>query len=181
MHANDIIRNELGFNSVREFQRAWNLGKKLVIDDILGPKTVAAAQLSWERHCAKKGDLSEHFSARELRCKCGGELRGCKGISIHCSLLDSLEKMRALYYKNGLHVVSGYRCVLHNENINGAPRSQHCNGLAADIPGIVSFTVLKKRKWFSGYGINSNGRVVHVDRRDLVGVVSREKPSHWYY
>ena len=181
MHANDIIRNELGFNSVREFQRAWNLGKKLVVDDILGPKTTSAAHLSWERHCDKKGDLSEHFTAKELRCKCGGTLRGCKGISIHRGLLDSLEKMRALYYKEGLHVVSGYRCAMHNEDVNGAPGSQHIKGLAADIPGIVSFTVLKKRKWFSGYGINSNGRVVHVDRRDLVGVVSREKPSHWYY
>lgn len=74
-------------------------------------------------------DLSPHFSAEELGATDTGP-------QIHASLralcLHVLEPVRALLGVP-LRVTSGYRTRAHNEAIGGAPTSQHCLGLAADV------------------------------------------------
>lgn len=173
------IISGLGFESTEAFQRAWNLGTRLKVDGIIGPKTREAAAESWERHEDGKGDLSAHFSAREFRCKCGGKLAGCKTVWVHRDLLVALERTRGDYYPHGLTIVSGYRCPKHNEAVGGAPGSQHIEGRAADIPGRVKLQSLKARRWFTGLGYRkSDGIVVHVDVRSERTV---SDPATWPY
>ena len=72
------------------------------------------------------GDLSEHFSASEFACPHCGE---CK---ISPRLIAALEHLRA-FSGVPIHVHSGYRCPVHNEQIGGKPHSEHMVGEAADI------------------------------------------------
>lgn len=72
--------------------------------------------------------LSEHFSDREFRCKCGK----CTLPEISKELLEVLERVRA-EFKGKVVITSGYRCVAHNAVVGGATNSQHCLGIAADI------------------------------------------------
>ena len=77
------------------------------------------------------GDLSEHFSRKELQCRCCGRLQ------IDSRLLDGLEKLRVLAGAP-VEIHAGYRCPLHNQEVGGVPHSEHTAGLAADIalPGL---------------------------------------------
>ena len=174
----EIVKNELGFKTVTSFQRGWNLGDELKVDGILGKKTARAAQISYER--LGKGDLSHHFNASEFRCKCNG-YKGCKRILVHRELLISLELLRLNFMPDGVKIVSGYRCPTHNRKVNGAPSSQHLFGYAADILGKVNYKDLVIKEWFAGYGITKGGKVVHVDRRDLMGKARRKIPQYWVY
>ncbi|HXK36060.1 MAG TPA: D-Ala-D-Ala carboxypeptidase family metallohydrolase [Candidatus Paceibacterota bacterium] len=180
MKASEII-SRLGFPSVRGFQAAWNLGTPLVIDGVIGDKTTAAAAKSWTRNAHGRADLSDHFSAREFRCKCGGIYSGCANVKVRRELLGSLEKYRTAFAPTGLLIVSGYRCPVHNRKVGGATASQHLDGRAADIHGAVPYARVEAHHWFAGYGIAPNGTVVHVDRRDLVKKATLTKPDHWYY
>lgn len=74
---------------------------------------------------------SEHFSKREMNCRCG-----CKtppdverNIIEHCK---ELEKLR-LILGVPMHVHCCYRCTKHNAAIGGAPNSQHRYGRATDF------------------------------------------------
>lgn len=69
---------------------------------------------------------SVHYADTELRCPhC--LVNGCKQ-----RLLDALEAFRAIAGKPVL-INSAYRCAVHNKAVGGAPRSQHVQGIAADI------------------------------------------------
>jgi len=72
------------------------------------------------------GDLSAHFSRKELACRCCGRLQISK------RLIDALEDLRN---RTGFPIVvhAGYRCPAHNLEVGGVPNSQHTLGLAADI------------------------------------------------
>jgi len=173
------IIKDLGFETTKAFQRAWNLGTPLKVDGIIGPKTLEAASVSWKRHEEGKGDISSHFSAREFRCKCGGKYDECRGVWVHRDLITALELIRSAYYPHGLSIVSGYRCVKHNDAVDGSPKSQHVEGRAADIPGMVKLNSLKKRRWFTGLGYRkSDSIVVHVDVRLGRTTVN---PATWPY
>jgi len=72
------------------------------------------------------GATGPHFSEAELACHhCG--VNGCKQ-----SLVDALEAFRAIVGKPVI-VSSAYRCPQHNAEAGGAGRSEHVEGLAADI------------------------------------------------
>ena len=77
------------------------------------------------------GDLSPHFSKKELACRCCGRLM------VDRRLIDALEALRQLA---GVPIVihAGYRCPAHNREVGGVPNSEHTGGLAADIhiPGL---------------------------------------------
>jgi hypothetical protein len=171
----------LGFPDTKGFQTAWNLGTALDVDGIIGPYTSVAAMKSWDRHEHGLADLSAHFSAREFRCHCGGRLAGCAKLKVHRKLLSSLEKYRAKYSPRGVVIVSGYRCTKRNKSVGGAPGSMHRYGLAADIYGDIAYSALKSQHWFAGYGIASDGDVVHVDRRDVRGTATLLSPDRWWY
>jgi len=110
----------------------------------------------WER-------VSPHFWRREFVCRCCGEC------VIDGKLLEGLEALRA---KGGIPVcvLSGYRCVRHNREVGGSPKSQHCVGRAADIaiagvgPGGV-FEWAEQVPIFArgGIGLYPWGGFVHVD------------------
>lgn len=173
------IITELGFDRPAVFQAAWNLGPKLLEDDIVGPVTSAAAVESWVRHERGRPDISPHFSAGEFRCKCGGRYRTCRGVLVTRGLLTSLEALRLLAYQDGLPIVSGYRCEKHNAAVQGAAGSQHLYGRAADVPGVLRIEAARSRRLFSGLGYVAATRlVVHVDVRPGASVST---PVTWAY
>lgn len=88
--------------------------------------------------------MSEHFPYSELQChgtKCV-ELwsnsaqamvrANCKRNDTLQGLVNALEQFRALVGKPVL-VNDAFRCPVHNEEVGGAPHSEHMLGLAADI------------------------------------------------
>ena len=83
------------------------------------------------------GDLSEHFSRWEFRCR--GE--NCCGHSgpVDERLVSALEELRRLAGERcgwkdvPIHVDSGYRCHVHNREVGSVDASFHCIGMAADI------------------------------------------------
>jgi uncharacterized protein YcbK (DUF882 family) len=111
------------------------------------------------------GDLSPHFSKKDLACRCCGRLR------VDPRLIDALEALRQLA---GAPIVihAGYRCPTHNQAVGGIPNSEHTRGLAADIdiPGLnlqqmydFACEVLE----FAEGGIGAyDTNFLHVDVRD---------------
>jgi zinc D-Ala-D-Ala carboxypeptidase len=185
-HTDDVLKL-LGFESVRSFQRAWNLGVALDVDGIVGRHTTAALKISETRHRDGRPDISLHFSAKQFQCHCRGELPGCQNTLIYRGLLAGLEDLtRVLGRTPG--IVSGYRCPRHNASVGGASGSQHLYGTAADIEAPWTLAEVRRYQSFSGIGAKQGGahRVTHVDRRDLVEAhntthSTRRNPAIWYY
>ena len=71
--------------------------------------------------------FSENFSRHEFACSCG-----CGFDTVDATLLEALETMR-LHFGEPITVTSGCRCLNFNASINGAMKSQHKKGRAADI------------------------------------------------
>lgn len=109
------------------------------------------------------GDMSKDFSRYEFQCRCG-----CGKNTIDAELLKVLQDLRD---STGcrIDIVSGHRCFTHNNNVGGAPNSQHLWGKAADIqvwnhrPSEV-YAILDK-KYPAQYGIGKYPSWVHVDVR----------------
>ena len=116
-----------------------------------------------------------HFSEAELACRgrnCCGRTNGCKP-----ELLTALEDLRALIGRP-ITVMSAYRCREHNALIGGAKKSQHVEGIAADIrvEGIsvaALEAMARKVEAFKGIGRDDHGGYVHVD--------VRATPAQWCY
>lgn len=73
--------------------------------------------------------LSDHFDSDEFKCHCCGKLPQ-HGISKE--LITLLEQIRNVFGKS-ITITSGYRCEHHNREVGGAKKSQHMDGIAADI------------------------------------------------
>ncbi|MBP3379273.1 MAG: hypothetical protein J6K77_00200 [Ruminococcus sp.] len=73
--------------------------------------------------------LSAHFSASEMRCKCGGT----HDTKVDMALIEKLEKLRETLGCSKIIVNSGYRCPAHDKNVGGSGSGQHTKGTAADI------------------------------------------------
>ena len=71
--------------------------------------------------------MSKYFNRSEFECSCG-----CGFDTVDTALLDILDKVRYHFCKP-VRITSGCRCAEYNASINGAPRSQHVLGRAADI------------------------------------------------
>jgi uncharacterized protein YcbK (DUF882 family) len=109
------------------------------------------------------GATGPHFSEIELACHhCG--VNECKQ-----SLVDALEAFRAIVGKPVI-VSSAYRCPQHNAEAGGAGRSEHVEGLAADIR-VVGMTatqlegLARKIQAIRGIGRNDHAQYIHVDVR----------------
>ena len=74
--------------------------------------------------------VAEHFRMREFECPC------CHLVRLSPLLVYLLEELRA-FWGNPVLITSGFRCPSHNRRVNGAPRSLHLLGQAADV--IVPF------------------------------------------
>ena len=72
--------------------------------------------------------LSTHFQLHEFACT-----DGSKPVFLSQALVDILEAIR-VHFGRPVTVTSGYRTVSYNASIkNSSKKSQHCNGLAADL------------------------------------------------
>ena len=83
------------------------------------------------------GDLSDHLSASEYRCRCCGKLppQFVEGGLIHDAyktLFYTFERIREMWQKP-LIVTSGYRCKARNAAVGGEGCSPHLFGLALDL------------------------------------------------
>lgn len=111
------------------------------------------------------GDLSLHFSKKELACHCCGDLK------IENRLIEALEQLRTLAGKE-IVVHDGYRCPAHNQEVGGVSNSEHTRGMAADvvIPGLSlqqMFELALLVPTFLNGGIGAyDGTFLHLDIRD---------------
>jgi len=111
---------------------------------------------------------SPNFTRQELDCRCGCHTPHAIAVELG-KLARDLEQMREAL--GPIKILSGYRCVKRNTEVNGAVNSQHLYGKAADLlvpPGqqvqyvAAAYKVPAFRE--GGVGIYPNGGV-HVDRR----------------
>lgn len=173
-------------NAIKDFQRGFALGAALTVDGQLGPATSAALRASEARRQRGEPTASRYFSYSNFICKCGGKYASCARIRVVRGLVLSLDTLREKAYRNGLTIISGYRCPGHNNAVGGGSVSQHLYGAAADISPVVHRDTLRSWRLFSGLGYAaSTGRVRHVDRRDVSGSnttgSSVGNPSVWRY
>jgi uncharacterized protein YcbK (DUF882 family) len=109
------------------------------------------------------GASSSHFSDAELAC------RHCSVNGCTQALVDALEAFRALVGKP-VKVDSAYRCPEHNAAIGGAGKSEHVEGLAADIrvEGMTAVELeaaARKIPPIRGIGRDDHQQYIHVDVR----------------
>ena len=72
--------------------------------------------------------ITPHFKVREFACSDGSDV-----VFVAPSLVDILEAIR-VHFGRPVTITSGYRTVSYNAGLkNSSKKSQHCNGLAADI------------------------------------------------
>lgn len=72
--------------------------------------------------------ITPHFKVREFACSDGSDV-----VFVATSLVDILEAIR-VHFGRPVTITSGYRTVSYNASLkNSSKKSQHCNGLAADI------------------------------------------------
>ena len=127
--------------------------------------------------CGRKrrdeGWLSEHFRHHEFACPC------CGVCAIQLRLIDALEDLRAKCGNSPVTVTSGFRCWAWNETVGGVPKSQHCEGTAADIViagryPIEIAEVAEHIEPFShgGIGVYQDRGFVHLD-------VRHDGPARW--
>lgn len=103
-----------------------------------------------------------HFKDAEFKCKHCGEVK------LDQHLIAVLELLRLRFCKP-IIITSGYRCEIHNNNIGGAPKSKHIDGIAVDIkvkgisPSLV-FDFLDDT-FPNCYGVGLYSSWVHIDVR----------------
>lgn len=73
--------------------------------------------------------LSEHFSVKEFRCKCGKT----HPTKISTKLIGKLEQLYTILGATKAIITSGYRCPTHDKNVGGSGNGQHTTGNACDI------------------------------------------------
>lgn len=179
--------------AVSDFQLGYNLdGAPLVADGIDGPKTRAALAVSMQRRKEGKGDFSEHFSAREFACACGGSNPGCRRIWIIRSAVRLAEALRPVI--GPFTPRTGCRCTVENARVGGAKSSQHLYGAALDLGTDATVydlpvAAVKRLGVASGIGFYDAGdgrtAVRHVDVRHVSGHNTTRSttanPAEWIY
>lgn len=126
----------------------------------------------------KKGSttkLSANFTVADFACHGVG---CCTEVIINLALVELLQKIRD-HFGVPVTVTSGYRCPVHNKNVNGATGSRHAKGDAADIqvkgyaPRVVAqYAESIGIKGIGLYETSADGFFVHID--------TREVKSFWY-
>jgi uncharacterized protein YcbK (DUF882 family) len=107
--------------------------------------------------------MSKYFTAAELQCQCPRKENG-----IDPNFVKRLDELRE---KFGLPLVisSGYRCPEHNAAVGGVPKSQHMQGIAADIYTAKMNSVDKYRLLQCvlslGFTVGVKFDLLHVDTR----------------
>ena len=108
--------------------------------------------------------ITPHFKVREFACSDGSDV-----VFVAPSLVDILEAIR-VHFGRPVTVTSGYRTVSYNAGLkNSSKKSQHCNGLAADIQ-VEGHTPLEVYNYTCSLlgdhgGVGIYNTFVHVDVR----------------
>lgn len=121
--------------------------------------------LTYSYKSAAEKRISPHFRVREFHSKHDPS----DIVKIDERLLDLLEKIRN-YVGKPVHINSGYRSPEYNATLkNASPRSQHCNGKAADIrvEGVTPKQIADIAECYLGSsgGIGIYKTFTHVDVR----------------
>lgn len=75
-----------------------------------------------------KTQISEHFNAKEFRCKCGKD----HSFKVDSALIEQLEKLYSKLNASKCIITSGFRCQAHDKAVGGSGTGQHTKGKAAD-------------------------------------------------
>lgn len=108
--------------------------------------------------------ITPHFKVREFACSDGSDV-----VFVAPSLVDILEAIR-VHFGRPVTITSGYRTVSYNAGLkNSSKKSQHCNGLAADIK-VEGHTPLEVYNYACSLlgdhgGVGIYNTFVHVDVR----------------
>ena len=121
---------------------------------------------------------TEHFSTRELACRC------CGRSGMDRAFLDRLERLRVTYGKP-MVLTSAYRCSEHDGEVGGSGR--HVTGRAVDVlvSGADAFALLALAlgEGFICIGVSQRGalggRFLHLD--DLTAMDGFPSPRVWSY
>lgn len=104
-----------------------------------------------------------HFRPNEFRCSC------CNVTKHNPHLIAILELVRS-HFDKPVFINSSYRCLEHNDEVGGSPKSQHLKGTAADIqvsdvPAVYVYDFLNK-VFPNSYGLGNYASFTHIDVRD---------------
>jgi len=119
----------------------------------------------------KKGTnekLAEFFSLKELHCHCKNKY--CSYTLVDSDLIDKLMILRE-DWKLPIPIISGYRCMVHNEKVRGKSGSFHMIGKAVDIDishlekALGLNKIMEDCQIFDGLGYNKKHKFIHVDVR----------------
>ena len=113
------------------------------------------------------GDISEHFSRAEFRCKCRSSV--CEFDTVDAGLILVLERIRGVFGPVTITQHGGCRCPDFNHEVGGKYYSQHILGKAADFkvkasPRVVNQWLCENYPDTLGVGGYEWGN--HVDSRD---------------
>jgi uncharacterized protein YcbK (DUF882 family) len=116
-----------------------------------------------------KTNYSQHFTRRELDCRCGCVTPPHVEVNL-AQLALSLESLRTRLGSVPLYINSGYRCPAYNARIGGAKQSQHMTGKAADLSGrtVSPAKIAQAAEYvgaFKNGGIGRYKYFTHVDIR----------------
>ena len=108
--------------------------------------------------------ITNHFKVREFACSDGSDV-----VFVSTSLVDILEAIR-VHFGRPVTITSGYRTVSYNASLkNSSKKSQHCNGLAADIKvaGVSPAAVADYAEQLLGShgGVGRYSTFTHIDVR----------------
>jgi uncharacterized protein YcbK (DUF882 family) len=109
--------------------------------------------------------VSKYFEQKEFDCNCG-----CSQTVHNTELFAVLDDVREHF---GVPVIinSGKRCEAYNKKVGGVPKSQHVEGIAADIvvrgvsPDKVHAYLIGK--YPTKYGIGKYNSFTHIDVRRI--------------
>jgi uncharacterized protein YcbK (DUF882 family) len=131
--------------------------------------------------------MTSFFTSEEFACKCKN--KHCEGkppkLAMQSTLVQALNRVRE-EFGAPITVTSGFRCQAHNTAVGGSPKSQHMQGIAADIKPASGkkedlerlYQLCLAEKAFSGVGDGRPKSFVHVDCRALK---PGEKRKEWLY
>lgn len=122
--------------------------------------------LTYSYKYAAEKRLSPHFKVKEFHSKHDPS----DVVKVDERLLTLLERIRA-HVGKPVHVNSGFRSPEYNATLkNASPRSQHCNGKAADIwvEGVTPKQIAEIAECYLGSsgGIGIYKNFTHVDVRE---------------
>ncbi|MEE9459621.1 MAG: D-Ala-D-Ala carboxypeptidase family metallohydrolase [Candidatus Bathyarchaeia archaeon] len=118
----------------------------------------------------RMGDISKHFSRREMLCQCNS----CGFDTIDAETLRIAEEVRE-FVGHPITPSSAARCAVHNSDVGGKSSSLHLSGRAIDLPvrdpkAVYEFLC---EKYPGQYGFGLYEKFVHLDTRS-------GKMARWY-